>query len=383
MLFFAPDGGWARVWPINVALLAVSSLPGGYRLVGEWLPNSLDRNPRGEGLSWEASRVLPVSARETYVLVIGESIRSDYLNECGGAHGVRALNHDFLVACDVTAGADATHTSVPLLISRDMPGGRFRVPRDGSFVRAFKETGFDTYWFGMHGPAVAWPDAEHQLYPDGGALDRRQLLPLLERALSNPVARRMIVLHANNAHAPYCARYEPGAAPNRVDCNTLSGLPEMGTLAIWRGAYANAVDESVRFLNAVRTALTKVDGAVFLVFSPDHGENLMDDSRRLYQHALRYPSRWDIQVPAVFWANDVWRSANPQRWSQLQANTASPLMHADLVPTLLGAAGIHYADARKTVVDLTVQAVFARKRTIQTSLGASTDWDILVRQAQP
>jgi glucan phosphoethanolaminetransferase (alkaline phosphatase superfamily) len=378
----APGAVWTRAWPLNALTLLASAALAPELISADWFPNSSTRNPRGEGRSWGAKRSMPVPDLETYVLVIGESLRSDYLRECQGSRQVQTLNAEAVVACDVTAGSDATHTAVPLLVSRERPGSRFRVPRDSSFVRAFAEVGFETYWISLHGPTLVWSEASHQSYLNPTELDRQLLLPLLKATLSNAIPRRLIVLHAYNAHAPYCGRFERGSAPNPVDCAGLDMLPTPSTVERWRTAYANAVDESVRFLNAVIDELARSEGQVFLIYTPDHAENLLDDSRALYQHALRHPTRWDIQVPAIFWANSTWRRAHPEQWSMLKSNATAPLMHADLVPTLLGAAGIAYEEPRREVVNLLAQPVPVRKRLVQKSLGAVTDWPTLLGEAE-
>lgn len=385
LALWAPAAVWVRAWPANLLAIPLSQLPGGHWIQGDWLPFDFKQNPRGEGRTWNARRLVPGPTRETYVLVIGESLRADYLAECGDRWSVRPLHRDALVACDVTAGSSATHTSVPLLVGRTAPGHRFRVPRDSSFVRAFGELGFDTHWYSQHSRPVAWPDAAHQAYLNATGRDRALLLPLLEQALRGPALRKLIVLHAENAHAPYCNKFLASEAPHPVDCRPLDALlPSGETLQQFRYAYANAVDESVAFLNEVIGRLQREEGEVFMAYTPDHGENLLDDSRQLFQHALRFPTRWDIQVPMVFWANPAWRESQPDAWTRLAAARSAPLMHADLVPTLMSAARIGYQESRRGVFRLTQDAVPAqRQRLVQKSLGATTDWEHLVEAARP
>jgi glucan phosphoethanolaminetransferase (alkaline phosphatase superfamily) len=149
-----------------------------------------------------------------------------------------------------------------------------------------------------------------------------------------------------------------------------------------RATYANAVDATVRFIDGVIDQLRTQRGEVFLLFTPDHADNLYDDSRQLRGHALTRPTRWDIRVPAVFWANDAWRAAHPAQWANLQAQAAAPLMHADMVPTFLAAGGVAYDEPRKLAIDLLDATVPPRRRLVQRELGATTDWDTLVREAR-
>jgi glucan phosphoethanolaminetransferase (alkaline phosphatase superfamily) len=316
------------------------------------------------------------------VLVIGESVRNDFMHECGGPDRVRTVAAGALVACDVTAGSDSTHTSVPLLVSREMPGHDVRVSSDATFLRALEETGFETYWYGVQGAQLAWSDAQHQDYPAGPpGSDAALLVPRLAAALSRRAARKAIVLHAYNAHEPYCMRYDAANAPYPVQCQALGVEPDRTNIASIRLAYANAVDGSVAFLNAVIGALDAQPQPCFLIFSPDHGENLLDDDRALYGHARRSPTRWDIRVPAVFWANEAWRSTHAAQWAHLESQVGRPLMHADLVPTLLAAADVRYQEPRRLAVNLLAADVPARRRVVQRSLGAVVDWETLESDA--
>lgn len=378
LLVLAPVAVWARAWPVNGVVIMAAIVADEPRLT-RYSTHGVSINPRSSSSNWDASRVSARLAHETFVLIIGESVRSDYLRGCGGPSAVRSVASGAIVACDVTAGANATHTSVPLLVSREMPGHQVRVSDDGTFQKAFAKVGFSTYWFGAQGDAIAWPDADVQKYPGG---PDRSLLPLLDETLSDESEDRSIVLHTYGAHEPYCARFNRLLAPYPDECNELGHGPTTENSHRWRAMYANAVDDSIGFLNEVIARLEKSPGQVFLVFTPDHGENLLDDRRGLHGHALRHPTRWDVRVPAVFWANRAWKEAHPAQWEMLERNAAAPLMHADIVPTLLDAAGIQYADPRGEPTSLLERPVPIRDRSIQTAIGASTHWSMLVEEAQ-
>ena len=373
-----PPAAWLRAWPSNAVLVAARAASGWQPLAKRhYVPES---NPRDPQATWHG-RATSTARRQTLVFIVGESVRADSLRECHGPDRVRAVSDGALVACDVTAGADATHTSVPLLISREMPGGPERISRDATFERAFQEAGFETSWIGDQPSALAWPDAQFQAYPNYETSDEAALDAPFAAILARAARRKVIVLHAYNAHDPYCARYVAASAPYAANCENLKST-RVAYPADLRLAYANAVDISVRYIDGVIDTLRHQPGEVFLLFTPDHGENLYDDPRQLHGHALRSPTRWDIRVPAIFWANDAWRSAHPRQWANLQAQATAPLMHADMVPTFLAAAGVTYDEPRKGAIDLLDATVPARQRTVQRAQGVTTDWDTLVREAR-
>jgi glucan phosphoethanolaminetransferase (alkaline phosphatase superfamily) len=378
LVLLFPLATWPRAWPINATLIGAAFVTNS-PVMAHQSSSVMLASPRNPNASWGATRAAAAAGPRVTVLLVGESVRADFMRECGGPASVRAVHAGGLVACDMTAGADATHASVPLLVSREWPGHATRVSDDASFQHALAETGFHTWWFGSQEGSIAWPDAATQAFVADPDPDR--LLPLLEGALDSSDTASSIVLHTYGAHTPYCQRFHTRQAPAAVGCPLSLDGPTRADIAQWRIAYAHAVDASVDFLNRVIDRLERAPGEVFLVYTPDHGDNLLDDDRELFGHALRHPTVWDSHVPAVFWANAAWKAAHPAQWAQLQANVQAPLMHADVVPTLLGAAQVRYQDTQRPAVDLLAHAVPQRRRVVQSALGAAVAWDALVSEA--
>ena len=377
-----PSAAWVRAWPVE-GLLAVASAATDSRALSRYMFAATSMaNPRDAKASWNASRTPGAPPAETVVFIIGESVRADFLRECHGPALVRAVHADAIVACDVTSGSDATATSVPLLVSREMPGHAVRISSDATFARALEEAGYATHWFGVQGNNEAWSDAQDQAFPIDLGPDGALLLPRLEAALRDPRPLQAVVLHAYNAHEPYCLRFEAAHAPYPASCEPRDMRPDPANFSAIRRNYANAIDASVGFVNDVIARLEARPEPVILVFSPDHAENLFDDGRALYGHERRHPTSWDTHVPAIFWSNAAWRAAYPARWANLQAQAGAPLMQIDLVPTLLSAAGVRYDDPRPLRVDLLTQAVPARRRVVQPALAETLDWNVLVEEAR-
>ncbi len=377
-----PAESWRGAWPSAFAGALLEGQAGDAGMGVE--PGETKRaSPRPHGVNWQAQRPGPAPEQETYVLVIGESVRSDRVPGCGGRTQVTPPPESALLFCDVLAGASGTHVSVPLLISRDLPGSRVRVPHDATLQKAFEAVGFETFWLGVQDRAIAWPDARNVALDPVPGRDRERLLPLLDRALVRSEPRKMIVLHAYNAHSPYIDRYDPAVAPFRVDSTAMrTGSPRRQTLPQWWDNYDNAIDESMRFLREATARLQSQPGEVFAVFTPDHAENMLDDGRGLTDHALARPTLWDTRVPVIVWANEAWHRAHPAQWRMLAGNVKAPLMHMDVVPTLLGAAGIRYAEPRTLPVDLGARAVPPRVRFTQLRPGRTVTLDTLGAEAQ-
>jgi glucan phosphoethanolaminetransferase (alkaline phosphatase superfamily) len=378
----ASPGSFLRAWPINLAALGMARATGQEALLATMLPYA-PINPRNPAASWQARRAEAPAVAETYVLIVGESVRSDRLAACGNARAVRPATPGILSFCDVMAGSSSTHTSVPLLLSRESPGGLVRVSSDATFMKAFEQAGFDTWWLSVQEAQIAWPDARHVEYASSGGRaatrrgDRELLAPLLQRALAAPAQKKLIVLHTYDAHFNYCERFDRTRPDFPVDCAGLEEWPSGENRPALLAAYDNAVQESLRLVDHVIASVAASGAVAVVLYTSDHGENIFDDKRQLFQHALKTPTRWDTRVPALLWASPAWKQSQPARWQQLQANLAAPVMHADLVPTLLGAAGIAYTEPRAQVVDLGAARPGPRVRTVLRHLGETMDGDSL------
>src|SRR5204863_6675171 len=146
------------------------------------------------------------------------------------------------------------------------------------FMTAFEQAGFRRYGLARQGAPLAWPDAQVERTAYVRGTDREGLLPVVRAALDEPAPRKLVVVHAYNAHAPYCTRYAaPGAVAPTGDCASLGTVMTYEKRDAWRDAYDNAVAESLAFLDALIAELEKHPGQAFLAYTPDHGENLMDD----------------------------------------------------------------------------------------------------------
>lgn len=306
-------------------------------------------------------------------------MRSDSVPGCGGRDAIWEKQDGILLYCDTTSGSSSTHTSVPLLISRDMPGEpATRVSTDASISKAFADVGFETFWLSVQEEAIAWSDAKHLEFAPPNLKDSDSILPMLEKALASPAKDKFIIIHTYNAHFPYTKRYNEKNAPFYVSNINERELPTQENIHDWRNAYDNAVSESLHFLDKVISRLEKENGQSFVVYTSDHGENLLDDDRKLFQHALRFPTRWDTKVPTVIWANQSWRQRNQDAWLHLMQNQRAPIMHMDITPTLLGAAGINYIDKRTLPVNLTKHtANTSRVRIVQKAIQQPVSYDLL------
>ena len=90
------------------------------------------------------------------------------------------------------------------------------------------------------------------------------------------------------------------------------------------------------FIARVVDRLSVADGQTVLVYTSDHGENLMEIDG-LREHVTNRPTEFELRVPMLFWANQKYRQQHPEKWQQLVNNRRLPSSNREVLPTLLDA----------------------------------------------
>jgi heptose-I-phosphate ethanolaminephosphotransferase len=277
---------------------------------------------------------------EIYVWVIGEAARPDHWSLSGYARDttprLRAMQ-GIIALPDMLTTAPHTSFAVPSMLSlrpiNDWPS----VIAQKSIIEAFNETGFKTYWlsaqeadsWGGHIPQVA-AEAKHRRYFDrvfdGTLLD--EFRAILQGASQGE--KLFIVLHTKGSHFDYARRYPPEFAR--------FGSPGGSRRQRLVDTYDNSVLYTDWFLSEVITTLSQRGGHSALIYASDHGQNLLDDERQLFGHALG--TRYDLAAAAFIWLSEGMRYSRPEQVQAVQRNAVAPLSLSNLPHSLLDLAGI-------------------------------------------
>lgn len=315
------------------------------------------------------------------VLVIGETVRPDHLSVYGYARdttpGLSALRNELLLFHDVASTAHWTEAAVPGIVGRQLDERR-----QAGLVRTLREAGYQTAWLSNQETSSLVRDAHVADFAQGSyelllRLDTA-LLPPFNRVLRQAGPRQFIALHMIGSHFPYEERYD---APSRRFTPTLgdagvSGHPGPKFKAETINSYDNTLVALDGFLLRVIGSLRNDPQPALLVYTSDHGENLFDDERQRFMHALKDPSRADTTVPLFFWANEAYRRRWPDAFAALAARARAPVSHADLMPTLLDLAGVD-ADGIAPQDSLRSPGWMPRPRRLQQIDGPGWDYDTI------
>lgn len=291
-----------------------------------------------------ATRPAPVAAPEVYVLVIGETSRPDHWGLNGYARDTspRLSRQGNLVSfTDLITQSPSTSQAVPLMLTRATAEDYARAAREKSIITAFKEVGFATYWYTPQ-EVSHWGGFIHHYAAEADVrryFDRRHdgamLAPFSEvlAQVSRPTDKVLFVLHTMGSHFAFENRYP-------AEFRRFSARPAGSR----REHLVNTYDDSIRYTDHVLAEViarleARRDVVSAVLFVSDHGENLLDDERGLFGHAMGTP--YDLRTAGLFWWSDAYARRRPEAVESVRANARRRLSTAVVFHSLADLAGIH------------------------------------------
>lgn len=315
---------------------------------------------------YNAKQEPPITQKQVYVLVLGESARYDHFGINGYSRNTTpklAQRSNLLSFNNMASGAYITEYAVPLIITGVGADNFKQHYKQTSIVGAFKEAGFKTYWItnqiddGHINVHVGEADNKELLLTDFKATKNirtdRDLLASLDKVLQEPGDKKFIIFHHLGSHYDYSARY-----PNSYDQFKPSNKTVFSKAndAKMKDVIINSYDNSILYtdntLDSIIT-LTKQQNAVSSVYYiSDHGENLFDDQQNLSQHAYAKPSKHIVHIPFFIWYSDALKTTKPQQIKNLQANIHKKASSENVLYTYLNMSGINFKgnDTNKSLV---------------------------------
>jgi glucan phosphoethanolaminetransferase (alkaline phosphatase superfamily) len=318
-----------------------------------------DLNRRSAAFRFDARQADPGNAPDVIVMVLGESARFDRWSLNGYARPTNPLlaqESNLVPLQDLITSVSATRLSIPVIISRKPA---MQSLKDGftekSFVTAFKEAGYKTYWlsnqisFGKFDTPVSVfaKEADRVEFLNlGGFRDNSNLDEVLfgpfGRALADPSPKKLIVLHTLGSHWNYAHRY-----PARFDQwkPSLMGVvkpvvTDRAIAPLLNNSYDNSILYTDWFLAQLLRQLRETDKAAALMYVADHGQTLYDGACRQVFHG--HNTQHEFHVPAFAWYSDAYGQRFPDKVVQLKAHRKAPLSTENVFHTLVDLGDIRY-----------------------------------------
>ncbi len=303
----------------------------------------------------------------TYVLVIGESARSDHmqLNGYTRATNPYLLKTPHIVSYkDVMSCATLTHLSLTCMLTDatldDFKTSIAMIPKWGfSMLEGFKRAHFNTGWIGMQGYRSFIPmpylqladEAQFAVFPGGqsptglAAYDEK-LLPYVDDFLAKHEGQpNLLIIHLYGSHFPYDIRYPKNFQHFQPTCESTSELGVMFAdnmkdcdhhipLAL-HNSYDNSLIYTDYMLSEIIHRLQQRNA--LMIYVSDHGESLGEKGR--YLHGSHHAPE-QRRVPLIFWASDSYIQDKPLQWDSIVRHAPMSVSHDYIFHSLLNCAGI-------------------------------------------
>jgi glucan phosphoethanolaminetransferase (alkaline phosphatase superfamily) len=244
------------------------------------------------------------------IFILGESLRADALMVDGRGPWSKALKERLAAglgvrAADACAGSNATFSAVPGLLTMVDPSDAVKADTAPTILALAHAAGAKTAWITNQEDWVVIETGHDAMIKtaagfDSSSLDETVVAALADFVKINSDGAKAAILHLHGQHFNYVDRYPAGF---------LGPIPA----ALSRDAeeelhYQRAAEYGVKVLLDVAAVLDKQREPAFLVFTSDHGENLVSDGTGKKYHAGPVSGKFDTTVPVLF----LWNKAFAQ-----------------------------------------------------------------------
>lgn len=357
-----------QLYPVNIC----------YNLYLAFERNAASENYKeaSRNFKFEAKSERSLYAPEVYVMVVGETARAHNFSLYGYPRDTNPLlskTQGIKAFPNVTTQSNTTHKSVPMLLSAASAEDFERLFHEKGILAAFKEAGFHTVFISNQLPNHSFIDFlgeqadEHYFLKKEDALQGNhydedllqkldEILPKADASSSAHYRYRklFVVLHTYGSHFNYQERYPRSFAYFKPDSRSEAKSENRRDLL-------NAYDNTIRYTDYILHGIierlqkwegiqTKTDGVYgqpisAILYTSDHGENIVDDDRHLFLHAAPKASDYELHVPFIIWTSEGFSKQYPDILKALGENRSKQVQSSlSAFHTMLGIGGIqtHY-----------------------------------------
>ena len=352
----------------GLTFTARNEITDSYRLKYDVFPVNIYYNLHFAVHKWQRSNLYPLTSkdfrfdarqtqkaeqREIYVLVVGEASRAINWSMWGYERETNPLlsaTPGIITYRDAITQANATHKSVPLILSNATAENYDVIYHQKSIIEAFKEAGFKTIFLSNQTPNRTFTDyfaAEADYHVNirpastGGIYTTNNyddhMIPLLRHYIDSLPDNLFVVMHTYGSHFNYKERYPKEFVHFTPDDATEVEVKNRNQLI---NAYDNSIRYTDYFLHHLIETLDSTGSCTALYYSPDHGEDLLDDDRKRFLHASPHPTYYQLHIPLFLWFSETYRKDRPQQYETAMANQTKPVSTNVAFHTMLDIASI-------------------------------------------
>ncbi|MDR0768948.1 MAG: phosphoethanolamine transferase [Dysgonamonadaceae bacterium] len=298
----------------------------------------------------------PVAGKEIYVFVIGETGRYSSYAINGyqrNTSPMLAQTKNVVSYTDFYSEANITSSSLPVILTRASARDYERSYVEKSFVDAFREAGFKTYWIAGQSANNKFirrisGDADGEYFRTVNFSDTtnfdEQLWLYLDDVLAKNDHKALIVIHTLGSHFRYNYRYP---ASYEVFKPSLKGAFDYALISaknkeLFVNTYDNSILYTDFFLAKTIRKINRLHAISALVYVADHGENLFDTKENIVFHGGSDYTHYDFHVPFFVWTSDEYSVQYPCKQENIRCNKDEKLSAHYIFYSILDIADITF-----------------------------------------
>lgn len=292
------------------------------------------------------------------VLVIGETSRYDHwaLNgyERNTSPRLCAKGEQIISFDSCYTIANLTTVCVPFILTPATPEQPNRFANEKSIVEAFREAGYRTAWIADQSFDNGFllrisNKCDYRFYTHNQPRLKDSLLiaPFITQ-LQQP-GKQLIVLHTLGCHFKYSSRYPDEFRIYRPDLTEIEKpniFSPASTLAQIKQQLINSYDNAILYtdyiLDTLISSVERLNRSAVVVYVGDHGENLLDDDRKMILHGTFRASEYETHVPLFVWMSDAYKQQHPEMGQTLVDNRNKAFSTMTIFNSLLDLGNIPY-----------------------------------------
>lgn len=276
---------------------------------------------------YEAKCNKPTDKREIYVMIIGEASRAANWQLYGYDRATNprlSTEENLVVYKNVVTQCNATHKSVPLILSSVSADNHSEIYERRGIVQLYKDAGFRTLVVSCQAPnrsliQMMCDEADQTIYMNG--LNDGAMLEPLRETIAADTSDLFVVMHCYGSHFNYRERYPDQFSQFTPDDDVSISKKNRERMV---NAYDNSIIYTDWFISEVISTLRQTDACSAMFYCADHGEDLYDDRRGRFLHSSPTITYYQAHVACVGWYSDEWRAIYPEKAEAAAANTMAP-----------------------------------------------------------
>jgi len=313
-----------------------------------------------KNFKFEAKKEDQLKQKEVYVFVIGETGRYNSYSINGYPRETSPLlskTANLITYSNFFSEANITSSSLSLILTRASATDYSRSCVEKSFVDAFKEAGFKTYWIANQGAGNNFirrisKDTDDEYFVTSNSdtsnnYDEKLWIPM-EKVLAKNDNKVLIVLHTLGSHFRYNFRYPKEFEEFKP---SLEGTFDYALISVKnKTQFINTYDNSILYTDFfLANTIHKLDSLNCIsafVYVADHGENLFDTDENIILHGGSKYTEYDFHVPFFVWTSDEYNLQYPSKRENLVQNKDKKLNSANIFYSILDMANITFPEQK-------------------------------------